>query len=128
MAEDIDPPATKKVLATEKVRVAEKNKTKKTAADPVWPDTGWDHTFEVVGEGLTVDERLVLSPCEGSIRDRGARVGEYVCAGDVVAKVAGVDGQLVAVHSPFAGWVMGFLLPHGSPVRKREPVLWLRSL
>lgn len=92
-------------------------------------DAGWsDHGFEVVGESLSVDERLVLSPCEGSLRDRGATVGEYICAGDVVAKVAGVDGQLVPVHSPFAGWVMGFLLPHGSPVRKKEPVLWLRSL
>lgn len=126
MAEEID------LRAAEKVRVSEKKqapgRTGSGNADPVWSDTGWDHTFEVVGEGLTVDERLVLSPCEGSLRDRGARVGEYVCAGDVVAKVAGVDGRLVPVHSPFAGWVMGFLLPHGSPVRKREPVLWLRSL
>jgi hypothetical protein len=91
-------------------------------------DLGSDHGFEVVGEGLSVDERLVLSPCEGFLRDRRATVGEYVCVGDVVAKVTGADGQLVAVHSPFAGWVMGFLMPHGSPVRKKEPVLWLRSL
>lgn len=85
-----------------------------------------DLHFEVTGEGLSMDERLVLSPCEGALRERGASVGEYVCAGDVVASVTGPDGQLVPVHSPFAGWVMGFLVPHGSPVRRREPVLWLR--
>jgi hypothetical protein len=82
---------------------------------------------DVFGEGLSVDERLVLSPCEGALRDRRAREGEYICAGDVVAKVRGTDGELVPVHSPFAGWVMGFLLPHGSPVRRKEPVLWLRK-
>jgi biotin carboxyl carrier protein len=73
-----------------------------------------------------MDERLVVSPCEGALRGRDARVGDYVCAGDVVASVMGPDGQAVPVHSPFAGWVMGFLVPHGSPVRRREPVLWLR--
>ena len=82
---------------------------------------------DVFGEGLSVDERLVLSPCEGALRDRRAREGEYICAGDVVARVRGTDGELVPVHSPFAGWVMGFLVPHGSPVRRKEPVLWLRK-
>ncbi|GAC1362361.1 MAG: hypothetical protein NVSMB32_02590 [Actinomycetota bacterium] len=86
-----------------------------------------EHGFEGFGEGLVMDERLVVSPCEGALRDRRAKKGDYVCAGEVVAKVVGPDGQSVAVHSPFAGWVMGFLLPHGSPVRRREPVLWLRS-
>ena len=82
---------------------------------------------DVFGEGLSVDERLVVSPCEGALRDRRAREGEYICAGDVVARVRGTDGELVPVHSPFAGWVMGFLVPHGSPVRRKEPVLWLRK-
>jgi hypothetical protein len=82
--------------------------------------------YEVVGEGLSMDERLVLSPCEGALRDRGTTEGEYVCAGDVVARVAGPNGEDVPVQSPFAGWVMGFLVPSGSPVRRREPVLWLR--
>lgn len=97
--------------------------------DTAHAKTGSDswHDHETAGgEGLFMDERLVVSPCEGTLRDRRAKVGEYVCAGDVVAKVAGPDGQLVAVHSPFAGWVMGFLLPHASPVRRKEPVLWLR--
>ena len=82
--------------------------------------------YEIVGEGLSMDERLVLSPCEGALRDRGTSEGEYVCAGDVVASVTGPNGELVPVQSPFAGWVMGFLVPRGSPVRRREPVLWLR--
>lgn len=90
-------------------------------------DHGVDHTFAGFGEGLVMDERLVVSPCEGALRDRRAREGEYVCAGDEVARVVGPDGQSVPVHTPFAGWVMGFLVPHGSPVRRREPVLWLRS-
>ena len=82
---------------------------------------------DVFGEGLSVDERLVVSPCEGALRDRRAKEGEYICAGDVVARVRGTDGELVPAHSPFAGWVMGFLLPYGSPVRRKEPVLWLRK-
>lgn len=86
-----------------------------------------DHGLDGFGEGLVMDERLVVSPCEGSLRDRHARDGEYVCAGDTVARVVGPDGQSVPVLTPFAGWVMGFLVPNGSPVRRREPVLWLRS-
>ena len=96
-------------------------------SEPV-PLEAWGEPLDdVFGEGLSVDERLVLSPCEGALRDRRAREGEYICAGDVVARVRGTDGKLVPVHSPFAGWVMGFLLPHGSPVRRKEPVLWLRK-
>ena len=78
------------------------------------------------GEDLSLDERLVVSPCAGSCRRRAATEGEYVLEGDVVARVTDAGGQLVAVRSPFAGWVMGFLVPRGSPVRRREPLLWLR--
>ena len=92
------------------------------------PLEAWGEPLDdVFGEGLSMDERLVVSPCEGALRDRRIKEGEYVCAGDVVAKVRGTDGELVPVHSPFAGWVMGFLVPHGSPVRRKEPVLWLRK-
>ena len=91
------------------------------------PLEAWGEPLDdVFGEGLSMDERLVVSPCEGALRDRRTKEGEYVCAGDVVAKIRGTDGELVSVHSPFAGWVMGFLVPHGSPVRRKEPVLWLR--
>ncbi len=91
------------------------------------PLEAWGEPLDdVFGESLSVDERLVVSPCEGALRDRRAKEGEYICAGDVVAGVRGTDGELVPVHSPFAGWVMGFLVPNGSPVRRKEPVLWLR--
>ena len=92
------------------------------------PLEAWGEPLDdVFGEGLSMDERLVVSPCEGALRDRRTKEGEYVCAGDVVAKIRGTDGELVSVHSPFAGWVMGYLVPHGSPVRRKEPVLWLRK-
>ena len=110
---------------TERIDVREQVVTLETVPQPLAPG-GAEHHDEVFGEGLSMDERLVLSPCEGALRDRSAREGEYVCAGDVVAGVRGTDGTLVPVHSPFAGWVMGFLVPHGSPVRRREPLLWLR--
>jgi len=98
-----------------------------TSATPAgslaWTESG----FEVVqGESLSVDELLVISPCDGALRGREAAEGQHVVEGQVVARVAGADGQVVPVHSPFAGRVLGFLVPVGSPVRRREPVLWLR--
>jgi hypothetical protein len=90
--------------------------------------------FDVKGRGDELS--IVLEPLGSEpvplewgepLDDVRAREGEYICAGDVVARVRGTDGELVPVHSPFAGWVMGFLVPHGSPVRRKEPVLWLRK-
>ena len=52
------------------------------------PLEAWGEPLDdVFGEGLSVDERLVVSPCEGALRDRRAKEGEYICAGDVVASV-----------------------------------------
>ncbi|MGH2705022.1 MAG: hypothetical protein ACRDJ4_07995 [Actinomycetota bacterium] len=83
----------------------------------------------MAGETLSVDERLVVAPARGRlVRDRDASEGEYVLEGQVVASVVRPGGDVVPVHSPFAGWVMGFLLANGSPVRASEPVLWLRRL
>lgn len=92
-----------------------------------------DSTFEAVaGEDLTVEERLVVSPCAGRLRlsalDERAAAGEYVLEGQVVGSVAAPGGKLVPIHSPFAGWAMGFMVPDGAPVRCSEPVLWLRKL
>ena len=69
----------------------------------------------------------MVSPCPGALRVREVSPGQYVTEGDVVARVVGTDGQTVTVHTPFAGTVMGYLLPHGSPVRMREPLVWLRT-
>jgi len=37
------------------------------------------------------------------------------------------DPALNSVKMSGAGWGMGFLVPDGSPVRRKEPVLWLRK-
>ncbi|MGH2769418.1 MAG: hypothetical protein ACRDJF_02705 [Actinomycetota bacterium] len=97
------------------------------------PATLADTTFEAVaGEDLTVEERLVVSPCDGRLRlsalDERAAAGEYVLEGQVVGSVAAPGGKLVPIHSRFAGWAMGFMVPDGCPVRCSEPVLWLRKL
>lgn len=85
--------------------------------------------FPITGEAPTLDERLVLSPCEGKFRPAPHHYtaeGEFVLEGQVVGNVLSSDKELRPVRSPFAGWVMGFLLPDGAPVRASEPVLWLR--
>ncbi|MEX2587693.1 MAG: hypothetical protein WD602_06840 [Actinomycetota bacterium] len=82
------------------------------------------------GEALTVNERLVLSPCSGRFRPAGSRPsaleGQYVMEGEVVGSVTSPDGEDIPVQSRFAGWMMGYMLPPGAPVRDYEPVLWLR--
>lgn len=96
-------------------------------------DTWADAVSEAVaGETLTVDERLVVSPSSGRLRldfpETSATEGEYVVQGQVVACVLAPGGEFVPIHSPFAGWVMGFLAPDGAPVRPAEPILWLRRI
>lgn len=82
------------------------------------------------GEALVMNERLVLSPCSGRFRptphQRYTAEGEFVVEGQVVGSVVSVSGDVVPVHSPFTGWMMGFMLPDGAPVRDSEPVAWLR--
>jgi hypothetical protein len=82
------------------------------------------------GEALVVDERLVLSPCSGRFRptppERDPAEGTYVLPGEVVGSVVSSSGEVVPVRSPFAGWMMGFMIPDGAPVRGSEPVVWLR--
>src|SRR2546430_13375111 len=65
------------------------------------PLEAWGEPLDdVFGEGLSVDERLVVSPCEGALRDRRTKEGEYVCAGDVVAAEGGPHRGLGPVHPP----------------------------
>jgi hypothetical protein len=82
------------------------------------------------GEALVVEERLVLSPCSGRFRPtplvRDTGEGEYVLQGQVVGNVVSSGGEVVPVHSPFAGWMMGYMIPDGAPVHRSEPVVWLR--
>lgn len=92
-----------------------------------WTDTNTDAPH---GEALVVNERLVLAPCGGRFRPaptpEGRLEGEYVLEGQVVGNVASSGGAVVPIRSRFAGWMMGYLLPDGAPVRSCEPVLWLR--
>lgn len=87
-------------------------------------------TEAAAGEELAVDERLVLSPCSGRFRPANSRPsaleGHYLLEGEVVGNVTSPNGEEVPVHSRFAGWMMGYMLPPGAPVRDNEPVLWLR--
>ena len=84
-----------------------------------------------VGETLVVDERLVLAPCGGRFCPAPSKPytseGEYVLRGQVVGSIVSPSGAEIPVESPFAGWMMGYMLPHGAPVRSSEPVLWLRQ-
>lgn len=92
-----------------------------------WTDTNSEAPH---GEALVVNERLVLAPCSGRFRPAAAPTrtseGEYVLEGQVVGNVISFSGEAVPVRSRFAGWMMGYLLPDGAPVRSSEPVLWLR--
>lgn len=92
-----------------------------------WTDSNSDITQ---GEALVLDERLVLAPCSGrfcpTMTQPFTREGEYVMEGQVVGNVMSASGQEVPVKSSFAGWMMGYMLPNGAPVRGSEPVLWLR--
>lgn len=93
----------------------------------------WSDTFadNAAGEALVLEERLVLSPCSGRFCPVPAKPytseGEYVTKGQVVGSVTSSSGHEVPVKSSFAGWMMGYMLPYGAPVRDSEPVLWLRQ-
>jgi hypothetical protein len=94
---------------------------------------GWADAVAEAGHGetLVMDERLVLSPCAGRFRPQDevdySDDGEFVLKGQVVGNVISSSGEVVPVHTPFTGWMMGFMLPSGSPVESAEPVVWLRS-
>jgi hypothetical protein len=83
-----------------------------------------------IGEALAVEERLVLAPCSGRFCPVPSKPytseGEYVLKGQMVGSIVSPSGREVPVKSPFAGWMMGYMVPHGAPVRCSEPVLWLR--
>ncbi|MDQ4149735.1 MAG: hypothetical protein M3164_07100 [Actinomycetota bacterium] len=93
----------------------------------------WTDSLEdsAPGEALVMNEKLVIAPCSGRFRpaprQRYTSEGDYVLEGQVVGNVVSNDGEVVPVRSPFAGWMMGFLLPDGAPVQESEPVVWLRS-
>ena len=86
--------------------------------------------FELAqGEHIHMEETLILSPCEGRVRLLDRPVGgEFVLEGETVAMVAGLSGgDPIPVPARADGWVMGFLLPDGCPVKVSEPLAWMRA-
>ncbi len=84
---------------------------------------------DVVGEAIPLQERLIVSPCSGRFRAAaapGKANGEYILEGQKIGSVMSSDREVVEVKSAFSGWIMGYLVPEGSPVRAAEPVAWLR--
>lgn len=82
-----------------------------------------------LGEAAPLHERLIVAPCPGRFK-AGAQLddegGQYVLRGQEIGRVLSSDGEMVPVKAAFSGWIMGYLVPKGSPVRANEPVAWLR--
>jgi biotin carboxyl carrier protein len=85
-----------------------------------------------LGESLSIDERLVIAPCEGRFHLAAAQhytaEGEYVLEEQIVGHITGRNGDDVPVFAQCSGWVMSYLVREGFPVRAGEPVLCLRRL
>lgn len=89
-----------------------------------------DHTlYGVFGEVVPLQEKLIVSPCPGRFHagiKPGSSNGEFILEGQEIGRVLSSDREQVPVKSAFSGWIMGYLVPEGSPVRDAEPVAWLR--
>lgn len=81
---------------------------------------------------VSYNERLVVAPCDGRFAAAPSQhytaEGEYVLEGQEVAAVTSTNGERIAVLTKFSGWVMGYLVRDGEPVRESQPILWLRRL
>lgn len=106
------------------------NKGSVIERSPVEQDSETAQIFDhdSVGEGIPLQERLIVSPCPGRFQaaKRIQRGGEYVLEGQQIGQLVSSDGEVVPVKATFAGWIMGYLVPQGCPVRAAEPVAWLR--
>ncbi|HZQ27370.1 MAG TPA: acyltransferase domain-containing protein [Acidimicrobiales bacterium] len=81
----------------------------------------------LLGELLSVPERLVVSPAAGRFAPHeavvdGAQVHSLVRAGQVLGKVGDRD-----VQSQFSGELMGMLAAAGERVTAGQPIAWIRS-
>jgi biotin carboxyl carrier protein len=82
----------------------------------------------VQGEGLTVPERVIVSPSVGVFRPlfgHDVACGQNVDAGQAVGVIEG-PGVSTLVRSPFQGVLAGLLAHDGERIRQGEPVAWLR--
>ena len=100
------------------------------------PGPAWDleGAEEITGEVYAIAEQLVLAPCAGRFlrpavddADESESLvnGEYLGVRDRVGDVIDTGDNIVPVASRHAGWLQGFLVPHGCPVRAAEPICWL---
>ena len=89
------------------------------ASTEAWPDDD----AGVLGEQTEMVERLIISPTTGKFRPRLPSLG----ANSVVRPglVIGTVGD-VAVESPFAGYLMGYLAISGERVEHGQALAWLR--
>ena len=74
---------------------------------------------------LATWEQIELVRAQPFVLTTRAEEGEFVLSGESVATVK-VGGQEVPVCTAFQGWLMGFLVLDGQPIRTGEPVAWLR--
>jgi biotin carboxyl carrier protein len=82
----------------------------------------------VHGEGLVVDERVIVAPSVGVFRPlfgHDAASGQSVDPGQAVGVIEG-PGVSTPVRSPFRGVLAGLLAHDGERLREGEPVAWLR--
>ena len=81
-------------------------------------------------ETFELHERVVISPSGGRVAlppvATRAVEGEFVLSGESVATVK-VGAAEIPVRTAFRGWLMGFMVLDGQPVRSGEPVAWLRK-
>jgi biotin carboxyl carrier protein len=85
-------------------------------------------TALVHGEGLLVDERVIVAPSVGVFRPlfgHDVASGQSVHAGQAVGVIEG-PGISTPVRSPFRGVLAGLLAHDGERLREGEPVAWLR--
>ena len=83
----------------------------------------------VVGEGLSVPERMIPSPASGTFEPSSPST--FTCEGELLHQGQAVGavhhcGAVHPVRSPFTGFVMGHLAARGEKVRSGQPLVWLR--
>ena len=79
------------------------------------------------GEGLDVEERLIVAPAVGIFRPLAVDTSEVAC-GQAIGTVESVGAEPRPVNSPHAGWLQGLLAKGGERVRAGQPVAWLRAV
>jgi biotin carboxyl carrier protein len=79
----------------------------------------------MIGEHVTVPERMIVAPAVGVFRPRVVAEGSPINQGDIVGVVEGPSTEAV-VRSPFTGTLMGMLAHAGERLREGQPVAWMR--